>query len=132
MKVALVGPVFPYRGGIAHYTTMLYRELRKSGHQVVLYSFSRQYPCWLFPGKTDRDSSQRVLDVPCEYTLDSLNPFSWWATARAIQAQRPAVLILQWWVPFFAPMWVLLARVARQVGLVLHGSRERTRNHFHA
>ena len=117
MKVALVGPVFPYRGGIAHHTAMLYRALVAREHQVSLYSFKRQYPRWLFPGRTDRDPSALKLDAECEYTLDSLNPLTWWATAQAIRARWPDVLILQWWVPFFAPMWMLLARVVRRVGI---------------
>jgi glycosyltransferase involved in cell wall biosynthesis len=117
MKAALVGPIYPYRGGIAHYTAKLYRELIARGHEVALYSFKRQYPRWLFPGQTDRDPSALKLDAACEYTLDSLNPFTWWATARAIRARRPDALILQWWVPFFAPMWAVLARVARRAGI---------------
>jgi len=114
VKVVLVGPTYPFRGGIAHYTTMLYHELAVRGHQVTLYSFKRQYPRWLFPGQTDRDPSVSKLDAPCEYTLDSLNPFTWWATARAIRRSSPAVLILQWWVSFFAPIWNLLAWLARR------------------
>ncbi len=114
MKVALVGPTYPFRGGIAHYTTMLYHELAVRGHQVTLYSFKRQYPRWLFPGQTDRDPSVSKFDAPCEYTLDALNPFTWWATAHAIRTLRPAVLILQWWVSFFAPIWNLLAWLARR------------------
>ena len=116
MKLALVGPTFPYRGGIAHHTTMLYREMVARGHQVSLYSFKRQYPGWLFPGRTDRDQSALKLSAECEYTLDSLNPLTWRATARTILARRPAALILQWWVPFFAPMWSVLARWARRAG----------------
>ncbi len=117
MKAVLVGPIYPYRGGIAHHTAMLYRALVAREHQVSLYSFQRQYPRWLFPGRTDRDPSALRLDVECEYTLDSLNPLTWWTTALAIRAGRPDVLILQWWVPFFAPMWMVLARVARRVGI---------------
>lgn len=96
---------------------MLYRALVSYGHQVSLYSFKRQYPSWLFPGRTDRDVSVLKLSAECEYTLDSLNPLTWRATARAILARQPAVLILQWWVPFFAPMWIVLARWARRAGI---------------
>jgi glycosyltransferase involved in cell wall biosynthesis len=113
----MVGPTYPYRGGIAHHTTMLYHALVSRGHRVSLYSFKRQYPGWLFPGRTDRDVSALKLSAECEYTLDSLNPLTWWATGRAIGAHQPAVLILQWWVPFFAPMWMVLARLARRAGI---------------
>ena len=117
MKVTLVGPIYPYRGGIAHHTAMLHRAMVARGHQVSLYSFRRQYPRWLFPGRTDRDPSALKLDAECEYMLDSLNPLTWWATARAIRAQQPDALILQWWVPFFAPMWMMLAQAARRAGI---------------
>ena len=117
MKVVLVGPTYPYRGGIAHYTTLLYRQLCACGHQTTLYSFKRQYPRWLFPGRSDRDPSQLVLDADCQYVLDSLNPFTWWMAARAIRAQSPDVLVLPWWVTFFAPMWAVLAQSARRAGI---------------
>ncbi len=117
MNLALVGPIYPYRGGIAHYTTMLYRELVGQGHRVFLCSFKRQYPHWLFPGRTDRDPSVREPGIKGEYRLDSLNPLTWWATARAIRVRQPDTLILQWWTPFFALAWMTLARVARRAGI---------------
>ena len=63
MRVALVGPVFPYRGGIAHYTTSLASALRDQDHQLLLISFSRQYPSWLYPGNTDKDPSTKPFTV---------------------------------------------------------------------
>jgi glycosyltransferase involved in cell wall biosynthesis len=117
VNLSLVGPVYPHRGGIAHYTTRLYHALVERGHRVSLYSFSRQYPRWLFPGRTDRDPSTLKLQVECVHSLDTLNPVSWWATARTIRRQQPDELILQWWVPFFAPVWMLLALVARRAGI---------------
>ena len=65
MRICVVGPTYPYRGGIAHYTTLLVRHLREAGHWTRLYSFTRQYPRWLFPGKTDRDTSTMPLKVDC-------------------------------------------------------------------
>ena len=75
MKVALIGPVYPYRGGIAHYTTLLAQALRGRGHEVLLVSFSRQYPQWLYPGKSDRDPSQQGIQTEAEFILDPLSPF---------------------------------------------------------
>ena len=75
MRLALVGPVYPFRGGIAHYTTVLYRELLKAGHEVLLISFRRQYPRWLFPGKSDRDPSAQAMTVAeARYLIDPLTP----------------------------------------------------------
>ena len=57
MKYVLIGPTYPYRGGISHYTTLLYQHLG-AAHEVKLYSFKRQYPAFLFPGRTDKDPSR--------------------------------------------------------------------------
>jgi len=91
--------------------------LIEQGHKVSLYSFKRQYPRWLFPGRTDRDPSALILHADGDRRVDTLNPVTWWAAARAIRSQQPDAVILQWWVPYFAPLWVLLARVARRAGI---------------
>ena len=113
MKFALIGPVYPYRGGIAHYTTVLARTLRANQHQVLLISFLRQYPQWLFPGRSDRDPSQQPLQVDDSgqapnYWIDSLNPFTWLTTFGRIRHAKPDVLVLQWWTSFWAPIWLTL------------------------
>ncbi len=117
-----MGPVYPYRGGIAHYTTMLDRTLRADGHEVLLVSFARQYPDWLFPGKSDQDPSAAALRVEsAHYWIDSLNPFSWLKTFRRIVKFHPERIVLQWWTPFWALTWTLfglLSRVLLNVELV--------------
>lgn len=114
MKVALVGPTWPFRGGIAHYTTMLYRALRDHRHQVLLVSFKRQYPKWLFPGASDRDPSQKPLRVEdTQYWIDSLNPITWLAAFWRIAKYRPDVIVLQWWTTFWAPVWLVLGGLNR-------------------
>jgi glycosyltransferase involved in cell wall biosynthesis len=112
MKFVVIGPTFPYRGGISHYTTLLVKHLRKT-HDVQFFSFLRQYPDWLFPGKSDQDPSRSPLHIPCEYLLDPLNPFTWLRTARRVKQERPDVLLLQWWVTYWAPVWVLITRYIR-------------------
>lgn len=114
MRIALVGPVYPYRGGMAHYTTMLYRELTSRGHEVLLISFKRQYPQWLFPGKSDKDASRAALKIEAtRYWIDSMNPLTWLATAWRVLRYRPDVLILQWWVAFWTPVWLVLGGLFR-------------------
>ncbi|MFD0744068.1 hypothetical protein ACFQ1L_21240 [Phytohabitans flavus] len=51
MRVAIVGPAHPYKGGIAQYTTALAHELTAAGHKVRLESWSHQYPRLLYPGQ---------------------------------------------------------------------------------
>ena len=103
MKIAILSCFYPYRGGISQFNACLYGELGKS-HVVKAFNFSRQYPEILFPGKT-----QFVTDddeaVPVESTslLDTVNPFSYIRTYRAIRDWKPDVLIVRYWMSFFAP-----------------------------
>ncbi len=117
MKFVLVGPVYPYRGGIAHYTTMLAQTLAKRGSQFHVVSFRRQYPRWLYPGKSDRDPSQKPLRVNAEYLLDPLYPWTWWQTARRIAKWNPDLVIIQWWTTFWAPAFAALAFLLRRRGV---------------
>lgn len=116
MKIAVIGPTHPYRGGLSHFTTLLVRALRRR-HAVSFYSYTRQYPRWLFPGSTDVDPSAETLIEPCERTIDSLNPITWQRTARRIVADRPDLLLLQWWTPFWLPLYAVVARAARRSGI---------------
>jgi len=113
MKFCVIGPTFPFRGGIAHYTTLLVKHLRER-HQVVFYSYSRQYPRWLFPGSTAPDPSRHALMEPCEQTIDTLNPITWWQTARHIVSDKPDILLLQWWTPFWLPLLLTVSVSARR------------------
>ncbi len=110
MKLCVVGPTYPYRGGIAHYTTLLVKHLRAAGHTTRFYSYTRQYPRWLFPGKTDKDPSASPLRVGCEYVLDPTNPLTWWRLCRKIKHDNPEVVILQWWVPYWTPSLRYISR----------------------
>lgn len=114
MRICVVGPTYPFRGGIAHYTTLLVRHLRLAGHQAPLYSFTRQYPSWLFPGKTDRDPSTTPLRVDCEYILDPINPFTWLRLFRRVRADNPDLLVLQWWVPYWTPCLTALGWLVKR------------------
>lgn len=114
MKLVLAGPVYPYRGGIAHYTTMLCQALREQGHDVLLVSFKRQYPKWLFPGRSDKDPSKKPLEVEgTQYWIDSLNPITWLVAFWRIRQYRPDALILPWWTTFWAPAWFVLGVLNR-------------------
>lgn len=115
MKICLIGPTWPFRGGIAHYTTLLVKHLRER-HDVRFISYLKQYPKWLYPGNTAMDPSadSNVLRVDCDRVLTPLNPLTWWKAYRIIKDERPDVLLLQWWTPFWSPMLFFLTRMLRR------------------
>lgn len=116
MKFVVIGPTFPFRGGIAHYTTLLVKHLRER-HDVRFFSFSRQYPRLLFPGNVSADPSEATLYEPCERIIDTMNPLTWLAAARRVVAERPDILLLQWWTPFWIPLLLLVSRAAHRANI---------------
>jgi len=109
MKICLIGPAYPFRGGISHYTTLLYRHLKKR-HKVHFFAFRRQYPEWLFPGETDKDtSSNPIREDGVENILDSLNPITWLQVFLRTKRAKPELVILPWWVSFWTPQfWTII------------------------
>ena len=93
---------------------MLCRALRERGHDVLPVSFKRQYPRWLFPGQSDRDPSEKPLEVgDARYWIDSLNPVTWLTAFWRIRRYRPDVLIIPWWTTFWAAAWSVLGALNR-------------------
>lgn len=110
MKIAYLSVFYPYRGGIAQFNANLYRELVKT-HQVKAFNFKRQYPGVLFPGKTQRiPKDDQAVFIESTPVLDSINPFSYGHTARQILKYNPDLLLMRYWMPFFAPSLGWVAR----------------------
>ena len=110
MKIAILSPFSPYRGGIAQFSGMLYNSLDAAGVEVKAFNFSRLYPDLLFPGKTQYvDPKEETLPIPSVRTLDSINPLSYFRTVEAIKAFDPDVLIISYWMSFFVPAYAHIA-----------------------
>ena len=107
-KVCLVGPAYPYRGGIAHFTSLLAAEFAKD-HEILVVNFKRLYPSFLFPGKTQYDESGEKLAVENVRVIDSLNPLTFWRAARLIARFAPQLVVFQWYQPFFAFAYATIA-----------------------
>lgn len=113
MKVCLIGPIHPLRGGIAHYNAQLGLELANR-HEIVAISFSRQYPALLFPGRTQLDPSPTPPGLTTEALLDSINPLSWGMAGKRIAEVSPDLMVVHWWHPFFGPSIGTAVRIARR------------------
>lgn len=117
MKIVLLGPIYPYRGGIAHHTYFLDAALQKSSCQTQVISFARQYPAWLYPGKTDKDPSQKIKPSNAAYILDPFYPWTWLQAARMIFDARPNLVVFQWWTTFWSIPFTFIARYLIRRGI---------------
>ena len=99
-KIVVLGLSYPFRGGIAHYSTLLVRELRKK-YAVKFITLSRQYPELFFPGRTQYDDSAQKLTEENQALIDSVNPASWVKVAFALKKEKVDLVVVQWWNPFF-------------------------------
>ena len=108
MKIAFITPFPPYRGGISKHSENIYNEIKKS-HQIDVFNFKRQYPDFLFPGKT-----QYLKNNEKEYNsfriIDSLNPLSWKRTSFEIVKGKYDKVIFRFWHPFFAPAYISIIK----------------------
>jgi len=103
MKIAFLGPAYPLRGGIAQFMAILAKKLQERGHEIKVFSFKKQYPKIIFPGKEQIEKSKMVIDLPIESYLIPYNPLTFNKTVREIIKFQPDLLILKYWIPFFAP-----------------------------
>ncbi len=116
-KIALIGPVAPYRGGISQYTTQLHHVL---ANYTTLHtiSFKRQYPRFLYPGKSDIDErAAKHREKNVTYILDAYSPLSLWRTVRHISHSDCEVAIISWWTLFWQPGFAFIARRLRKRGI---------------
>lgn len=116
MKISILGPCWPYRGGIAAFSERLAHQFLAEGHEVNLYTYTLQYPSFLFPGTTQYTTAKQPEQLVIERRLSSINPFTWFSLGRTIRHEAPDLLILAYWMPFMAPCQGTVARIARKNG----------------
>lgn len=114
-KITILSAAYPLRGGIAHFAGLLYKELIKI-FEVEVITFKRQYPSFLFPGKTQLETGDDVEKILTNVELDSINPINWIKIGRRIKHEAPDLLLIKHWMPFFAPIYGTIARIVRKNG----------------
>ncbi len=113
MKIIIIGPAFPLRGGIAHLNDSLCRAFIKDGDTAEIVSFSLQYPSFLFPGKTQKVEGNPPNDITIHTKINSVNPLNWFSAASFIKKQKPDLVIIRYWLPFMAPCLGTIARLIK-------------------
>ena len=116
MKIVLLGPAHPYRGGLASIMQTMAREYQRRGHEVRIYTFTVQYPELLFPGKTQFVDTPPPEDLSIERVMSTVNPINWIRLGRRLKRECPDIVLMKYWTPFMAPCFGTVARIARQNG----------------
>lgn len=111
MKIINIGPAHPLRGGIANFNESLSTELMKQGHDVYIYSYSLQYPNFLFPGKTQFSESAAPHGLNIKTKINSINPFNWLRTGCIIKKEQADLVIIHYWMSFFGPALGTMVRL---------------------
>lgn len=113
-SLKMIGPFWPYRGGLATYNERLAREFISLGYQLSLETFTLQYPGILFPGKSQYDDRPAPSDLTIRRTVNAVNPLNWLMTGRRIANEKPDLLLVRYWLPFMAPSLGSICRMARK------------------
>lgn len=117
MKIILLGPAHPYRGGLASIMETMAREWQSRGHEVRIYTFTVQYPSLLFPGKTQYVTTPAPEDLHIERVMNTVNPLNWLNLGLRLRRERPDMVVMKYWTPFMAPCFGTIARIARSNGV---------------
>ena len=112
MKIIILGPAHPLRGGIAIFNERLARQFQNEGHDVTIYSFSLQYPDFLFPGTTQYSSEPAPADLNIITKINSINPFNWMVVGNEIKNLKPDLVVVRYWLPLMGPaLGTILRRI---------------------
>lgn len=112
-SIIIVGTAYPYRGGLSAFNERLAYEFLKEGYKVEIYTFSLQYPSFLFPGKTQYSSEPKPKDLQIIRKINSCNPFSWLKVGKEIKNKRPDILVTKYWLPFMAPCLGTIEKIVK-------------------
>lgn len=118
--IIILGPAHPYRGGIAAFNERLARELVAEGHRVRIWTFTLQYPSFLFPGKTQYSSDPVPEGLEIERRINSVNPLNWIRVGRQLRRSGADMVIAAYWLSYMAPCLGTILRIGRvpSAGLV--------------
>ena len=113
-SIVIIGHAYPLRGGLASYNERLAREFIQLGYQVTIYTFSLQYPGFLFPGTTQFSTEPAPEGLNINVCINSVNPLNWVAVGLKLKKLKPHLIIVRYWLPFMGPCLGTILRIAKQ------------------
>lgn len=120
LKIFIIGPAYPLRGGPAQFNENLCAELVKQGHDAQIISYSLQYPNFLFPGSSQFEQGTQAPPTLRIHTLiNTINPFNWIKVARFIKKEKPDFILHRYWLPFFGASLGTISRLVKSKTKVL-------------
>ena len=115
MNVIIIGPAHPLRGGgITTFNQRMARQFQGDGHQTTIYSFSLQYPGFLFPGKSQFTDEPAPKDLDIRSRINSINPFNWASIGNEIKKINPDIVVVRFWIPFMGPCLGTILRIIKK------------------
>lgn len=114
-KIIIIGPAYPLRGGgISTFNERLAREFIDEGSDTTIYTFSYQYPSFLFPGESQYSTDPPPEGIPIEIKINSINPLNWIKVGNEIKKIKPDIVVVRYWMPFMAPcLGTILRRIKK-------------------
>jgi glycosyltransferase involved in cell wall biosynthesis len=113
-KIVIIGPAHPLRGGLATFNQRLAKEFIDNGHDCSIYSFSLQYPSFLFPGTTQYSDEPAPEGIAIHTLINSVYPLNWIKTGNRLRKEKPDIIIVRYWLPFMGPaLGTILRRVKK-------------------
>ncbi len=114
MKIAILGTAHPLRGGLAAFNERLAYQLQQQGHEVTIWSFSLQYPSFLFPGKTQFTDEPAPAGLNIRTAVNSVHPLNWLSIGSQMNNERYDLVIVKYWLPFMGPCFGTILRRAKK------------------
>lgn len=114
-NIVIIGSAYPLRGGgLASFNERLAREFQYEGDNVTIYTFSLQYPSFLFPGTSQYSTEQAPTDLDIKVCINSINPFNWVKVGNELKKLKPDIIVVRYWLPLMGPCLGTILRIVRK------------------
>ncbi len=115
-KVVIIGPAHPLRGGLASFDERLARQFTQEGYEIIIYTFSLQYPGFLFPGTTQYSTEPAPKDISIRVCINSINPLNWLIIGNELKNLKPDIIVVRYWLPFMGSCLGTILRIVKRNG----------------
>lgn len=113
-RVVIIGPAHPLRGGLASFNERLARQFMSEGNDVSIYTFSLQYPGFMFPGTTQYSSEPAPTDINIKVAINSINPLNWLIVGNELKRVKPDIIVVRYWLPVMGPCLGTILRIVKR------------------